>query len=70
VGIVGAAADVDGRRELRRLLRSASLANAELILLARAVLAEVRDEHSRFELPPSVSHDVDSRIPRGPPLAA
>ena len=70
VAIVGAAADVDGRRELRRLLRTASLANAQLTLLARAVLAEVRVEHGLFDLPPSVSHDVDSRIPRGPPLAA
>jgi glycosyltransferase A (GT-A) superfamily protein (DUF2064 family) len=70
VAIVEAAADVDGRRELRRLLRTASLANAELTLLARAVLAEVRDPESRFDLPPSASHDVDSRIPRGPPLAA
>jgi hypothetical protein len=70
VAIVGAAGDVDGRRELRRLLRTASLANAELTLLARAVLAEVRYQEIRFDLPPSASHDVDSRIPRGPPLAA
>lgn len=70
VAIVGAAGDVDGRRELRRLLRTASLANAELTLLARAVLADVPDEDSRFAPPPSISRDVDSRIPRGPPLAA
>jgi glycosyltransferase A (GT-A) superfamily protein (DUF2064 family) len=70
VAIVGTAGDVDGRRELCRLLRTASFASADLTLLARAVLAEVPDPETGFDFPPSASPDVDSRIPRGPPLAA
>ena len=70
VAVVETAGDVDGRRELRRLVSAGFLANAELTLLARAVLAEVPRHSGRFAPPPAFSRDVDSRIPRGPPLAA
>jgi glycosyltransferase A (GT-A) superfamily protein (DUF2064 family) len=68
--VVAPAGDVDGRREVGRLLRMATFPVPELRALARAVLAEDRWSPGHLTPLPATVRDVDPQVSRGPPLAA
>jgi glycosyltransferase A (GT-A) superfamily protein (DUF2064 family) len=70
VAVVAPVGDVDGRRELGRLLRTPSFSASELKALARAVLAEDRWTHPASAAASATAPDADPRVSRGPPLAA
>ena len=68
--VLARAADVDGRRELGRLLRTTPFPTPELTALARSVLAEDRWSAPRPVPRPATGPDLDPQVSRGPPLAA
>lgn len=68
--VLARAADVDGRRELGRLLRTTSFPTPELTALARSVLTEERWSAPRPDPRPATGPDLDPQVSRGPPLAA
>lgn len=68
IAVVAPAEDVDGRRELGRLLRTVH--SPELKALARAALDENRWSPVLFAPGPASVSIVDPRVSRGPPLAA
>jgi glycosyltransferase A (GT-A) superfamily protein (DUF2064 family) len=70
IAVVAPVGDVDGRRELGRLLRTVPLSSAELQALARAILSEDRWSPGRFTPLPAGAAAADPRVSRGPPLAA
>ena len=70
IAVVAPAGDVDGRRELGRLLRTATFPAPGLRALARAVLAEDRWSPGSSTPLPATAPDVDAQVSRGPPLAA
>jgi glycosyltransferase A (GT-A) superfamily protein (DUF2064 family) len=68
--VVEPAGDVDGRRELGRLLRTATVSAPELEALARAVLAADRWSPGLFASLPATASHVGPQVSRGPPPAA
>lgn len=70
VAVVAPADDVDGRRELGRLLRTTAFSSSELEALARAALDENRWTPGLFASRPAPVSGVDAHASRGPPLAA
>ena len=68
--VVEPAGDVDGRRELRRLLRATAFPAPELRALARAVLAEDSWSPGPFTPLPATSPTLGPQVSRGPPPAA
>ncbi len=68
--VLAQAADVDGRRELGRLLGMTPFPTPELTALARSVLAEDRWSAPRPLPRPATGPDLDPQVSRGPPLAA
>jgi glycosyltransferase A (GT-A) superfamily protein (DUF2064 family) len=70
IALVAPAEDIDGRRELGRLLRTTSFPSFELEALARAALAEKRWISGSFAPRPATVSDVEPHLSRGPPLAA
>jgi glycosyltransferase A (GT-A) superfamily protein (DUF2064 family) len=68
--VIAPAGDVDGRRELGRLLRSVTFPAPELQTLARAVLAENRWSSGHFAPLPATALHFDPPVSRGPPSAA
>lgn len=68
--VVEPAGDVDGRRELGRLLRTATFPAPELEALARAVLAADRWSPGLFTPLPATPPAVGPQVSRGPPPAA
>ena len=70
IAVVSPVGDVDGRRELGRLLRTTAFPAPGLRALARAVLAENRWNRDGFPFSFSTAPDGDASVSRGPPLAA
>ena len=70
IAVVAPAADVDGRRELRRLLGTEALPSSDLEALARAALREDRWNPGRLAANAAPSAHVESLASRGPPHAA
>ncbi len=68
--VLAQAADVDGRRELARVLRTTPSLTPELKALARSVLAEERWSATLLDPRPATGPDLDPQVSRGPPLAA
>ncbi len=70
IAIVAPAEDVDGRRELRRLLGTDALPSSDLEALARAALREDRWNPGRLAANAAPAVHVESLASRGPPRAA
>jgi len=70
IAVLSRVGDVDGRRELGRLLRATAFSVPGLKALARAVLEEDRWNRGRFRSTSPASPDVDVPVSRGPPVAA
>lgn len=70
VAVVSPVGDVDGRRELGRMLHLTAFSVPGLRALARTVLEEGRWNHGRLPPTSPTSPDVDVSVSRGPPVAA
>ena len=70
IAVVSPVGDVDGRRELGRLLRTSVLGVPGLRALARVVLADARWNWDGFPLSFATAPDGNAPVSRGPPLAA
>jgi glycosyltransferase A (GT-A) superfamily protein (DUF2064 family) len=70
IAVVSPVGDVDGRRELGRMLRTTAFPVPGLRALARAVLEEDRWNRGLFRPTSPTSRDVDAPVSRGPPVAA
>jgi glycosyltransferase A (GT-A) superfamily protein (DUF2064 family) len=70
IAVVAPAEDVDGRRELRRLLGTEALPSSDLEALARAALREDRWNPGRLAASTAPAAHVESLASRGPPRAA
>jgi len=70
IAVVSPVGDVDGRRELGRMLRATAFPVPGLRALARAVLEEDRWNRGLFPPTSPASPDADAPVSRGPPVAA